>query len=308
MARVAANGMQLEYECLGSPDDPAMLLIMGLGAQLTRWPENFCRKLVEQGFYVIRYDHRDVGLSTHLDGAPVFDLASIARARQLGEPLALPYSLLDMARDAVGLLDALQIDAAHLVGASMGGMIAQLIAAEFPQRTRSLTSIMSTTGNPELPPPSPQAAALLTAKPAQNANFDTRVEEAMRAARLLASPFNLPDARLLRERVSAELQRSDDPQGRARQLAALIADGDRRPSLRQITAPTLVIHGVDDPLVPVAGGRDTAANIRGARLLELEGMGHDLPENLHERIVAAIAENAGAGRAAERAVGGSARA
>ncbi len=288
MAQATANGIDLEYERFGPADADPLLLIMGLGAQLTLWPAELCDALVARGFHVIRYDNRDVGLSTKLDAAGVPDLRAVLSAVMTGQDPQVPYRLDDMAADAVGLLDALGIAAAHIVGASMGGMIAQLVAADFPARTRSLTSIMSTTGNPMLPPATPEAIGVLMSRP-QGGDVESLIDFGVRAARVIGSPAYPAEESALRARVRRDVERSVYPAGFARQMAAIYANGDRRGRLAKIGAPTLVIHGTADPLVPVEGGRDTAASIAGAELIEIAGMGHDLPLPLVEQIADAIA-------------------
>lgn len=293
MPKAQANGIEIEWEAAGDADAPAILLVMGLGAQLTLWPDELVDGLARHGFRVIRYDNRDIGLSTKLDAAGVPDLAKLGLQLMTGGTPDAPYILSDMAADAVGLLDALGIGRAHVVGASMGGMIAQLVAATYPDRVLSLTSIMSSTGNPALPRATAEATAVLMTRP-QGADIDALVAHGIRAAQVIGSPGYPADPALLEARVRANLARSFYPPGFARQMAAIMADGDRRERLRAITAPTLVIHGADDPLVPVAGGRDTAASIPGARLEVVPGMGHDLPTALVGRMVALIAGQAGA--------------
>ena len=288
MAQATANGISIEYERFGPDDAEPVLLIMGLGAQLTLWPMQLCEALVARGFHVIRYDNRDVGLSAKLDAAGVPDLSAVLGAVMTGQDPQVPYRLGDMAADAIGLLDALGIEAAHIVGASMGGMIAQLVAAEYPERTRSLTSIMSTTGNPMLPPPAPEAIGALMSRP-QGGDIDSLVEFGVKTARVIGSPAYPAEEAELRARVRRDVERSVYPAGFARQMAAIYANGDRRSRLAKVGAPTLVIHGTADPLVPVEGGRDTAASIRDAELIEIEGMGHDLPVQLVDRIAEAIA-------------------
>lgn len=288
MAQATANGIEIEYERFGPADAEPLLLIMGLGAQLTLWPVELCEALVARGFHVIRYDNRDVGLSTKLDDAGVPDLPAVLGAVMTGQDPKLPYRLDDLAADAVGLLDALGIDAAHIVGASMGGMIAQLVAATYPERTRALTSIMSTTGNPLLPPATPAAIGALMSRP-QGGDVDSLVEFGVQTARVIGSPAYPADEAALRARVRRDVERSFYPAGFARQMAAIYADGDRRSRLAKVSAPTLVIHGTADPLVPVEGGRDTAASIAGAELIEIDGMGHDLPLPLVDRIADSIA-------------------
>jgi len=278
-----------EYESFGSASHPAMLLIMGLGAQLTRWPLPFCEKLVARGFRVIRFDNRDIGLSGKMDGAPVPEIATIVAARMTGLPVRVPYTLHDMAADTIGLMDALKIDKAHIVGASMGGMIAQLVAADYPQRVLSLTSIMSTTGNPALPPPTPAASAVLMSRSPNPSDLEAYVKHGLNTLRVIGSPGAPFDEAAARERLITDAQRNYNPAGFGRQLAAVTATGDRRDRVRRIRTPTMVIHGADDPLVPLAGGRDTADNIEGAQLRIIEGMGHDMPPKFHDEIVDAIA-------------------
>lgn len=287
MTQTTANGITLEQERFGDPSDPAVLLIMGLGAQLTRWPLPLVNALVAEGFHVIRFDNRDVGLSQKFDAAGVPDLAAIAAALGRGERPQTPYSLDDMAADAAGLLDAMGIAGAHVVGASMGGMIAQLVAANHPERTLSLTSIMSSSGNPALPRSTPEATAVLMTRPKSGDMADI-VAHGVNAAKVVGSPGYPVDEAVLAERIRADAERMSYPPGFARQMAAIYANGDRRARLKTITAPTVVIHGADDPLVPVEAGRDTAASIPGARLVEIAGMGHDLPLPLVPEIVAAF--------------------
>lgn len=288
MPQVHANAITLEYESFGSTANPAVLLIMGLGSQLTRWPVPFCQKLAARGYRVIRFDNRDIGLSTRFDTAPVPELAAIIAARMTGLPVKVPYTLQDMAADAVGLLDALHIEKAHIVGASMGGMIAHLIAADYPQRVLSLTSIMSTTGNPTLPPPTPAASAVLMSRAPHPSNLEAYLAHGVNTARVLASPGAPFDEAALRERMTSDVQRSYNPAGYARQIAAATASGDRREKTRRIQAPTVVVHGADDPLVPLAAGRDTAENIPDAELRIIPGLGHDMPAQFYDTIIDAI--------------------
>ena len=282
-----ANGIALEYESFGDPAHPAMLLIMGLGAQLTLWPLPFVEALAARGFHVIRYDNRDIGLSTKLSHLKPPRLGPLLLKRMIGLNPRVPYRLSDMAADAAGLLDALGIDRAHIVGASMGGMIAQRFAATWPDRTLSLTSIMSTTGNPALPRATREAMAVLT-KRIDPRDVEALVAHGMRAARVIGSPGYPVAADVLEAKVRENVARSVSPDGTARQMAAIIADGDRRGRLARITAPTMVIHGGADPLVPVEAGRDTAASIAGAQIVEIPGMGHNLPLELVPQVVDAI--------------------
>ena len=292
MPQITANGIQIEFETYGDPAHPPLLLVMGLGAQLTLWPIELVEALVARGYYVIRHDNRDIGLSEKFGHHGVPNVKRIALMNLLRIKPRTPYSLADMAADAAGLLDALGIERAHVVGASMGGMIVQLMAVNHPDKLLSMTSIMSTTGNRRLPPPKKAAMnALLNRAPA-NATLDQVIPIGIRVARAIGSPaYPAAEARL-RANIERDYKRSFYPEGAARQISAIIADGDRRQRLKGVTTPTLVIHGADDPLVPVEGGRDTAAHITGAKLIEVPGMGHDLPLELVDTIADAIAEHA----------------
>ena len=284
-----ANSLDLFYEEKGKPSDPALVLVMGLGAQMILWPQGFFTGLADRGFRVVRFDNRDIGLSTKIDKGPPVDVAAAFGRAQAGLPIGAPYTLTDMAEDVVGLLDAIGVERAHLVGASMGGMIAQIVAAEHPKRVRSLTSIMSTSGDPSLPPGDPKAMAALTAPPPPPEDREANIVFGMKLRRAIGSPgFPTPDAEL-RALVAENLERSTYPEGPQRQLLAVLADGSRVERLKKIGAPTLVIHGADDPLLPAESGKDTARHIRGARLLIEPGMGHDLPTALIPTLVDAIA-------------------
>lgn len=287
MPRIRSNGLELEYDSFGDTAGRPLLLVMGLGAQMLLWDEAFCERLADHGHYVVRFDNRDVGLSTKLDHAGVPDVVALIQGLMAGKPVAAPYSLDDMADDAAGLLDALGLESAHICGASMGGMIAQTIAIRHPRRVRSLVSIMSTTGNPSLPPARPEAmAALMTPAPADRHG---NVERAVHVYRTIGSPgFDFDEADV-RERAGLLYDRSYYPAGMVRQMAAILAHGSRVEELRKVGAPTLVIHGDADPLIPVEGGHDTAANIPGASLLVIEGMGHDLPKAAWPTITESIA-------------------
>jgi len=292
MPHAIGNGIRIEYETHGDPANPPLLLIMGLGAQLTLWPIELVEALVARGYYVIRHDNRDIGLSEKFGHAGVPNFRRVALMRLFGLRAKLPYRLTDMADDAAGLLDALGIDNAHIVGGSMGGMIAQLLAIDHAPRVRTLTSIFSTTGNPRLPRPRPEAINALLDRAPANATLDQVIPIGIRVARAIGSPAYPAPEEYLRERIARDYARSFYPEGPARQIAAIMDDGDRRKRLRRVTAPTLVIHGTDDPLVPVEGGRDTARAIPGARLHEIPGMGHDLPLELVDEIADAIAAHA----------------
>jgi pimeloyl-ACP methyl ester carboxylesterase len=292
MANLTANGIRIEYETFGDRLQPALLLIMGLGAQMIFWDDDFCREIASRGFRVIRFDNRDCGLSTHFPEKGVPDVPEAVAAALSGGTVDSSYSLADMAADAVALLDGLGIARAHVVGASMGGMIAQTIAVNHPARVLSLTSIMSTTGNPELPPAKPEAlSVLLTPTPSDRAEF---LDHMVQSFRTIGSPGFALDEAGFRDRVGRAFDRSYDPGGVARQLVAALADGNRKPRLRSVQAPTVVIHGKEDPLVPVEAGIDTADGIPGARLVVIDGMGHDLPRGVWPQIVDAIAEIAAA--------------
>ena len=292
MPQITANGIQLEYEAFGDPANSPLLLVMGLGAQLTLWPLELVDALVARGYYVIRYDNRDIGLSQKFSGSGVPNFKRVAVMRLLGLRARIPYRLSDMAADAAGLLDALGIAKAHVVGASMGGMIVQLMAVGHADKLLSATSVMSTTGNRHLPPPKPEAMKALMNRAPAGATLEQVIPFGISVSRAIGSPaYPAPETRL-RERIERDFKRSFYPEGPARQIAAIVDDGDRRKRLAKVTTPMLVIHGIDDPLVPVEGGRDTAASIPGAKLLEIEGMGHDLPLELVEQISDAIAAHA----------------
>ncbi len=289
--QTTANGLSITYEDKGPRDAPVILLVMGLGGQLTLWPDEFVDALNARGFRTIRYDNRDVGLSTRFEAAGVPNLKWMFVKAAIGLPVRPAYTLADMAADGMALLDRLGIERAHIVGASMGGMIAQHIAARYPERVLSLTSIMSTTGNRRLPRARKEAMQVLANRP-MGGDPEDMIAYSVRAARVIGSPgYHAEEARLQR-RVRADYERGFYPQGVARQMAAIVADGDRRAMLKDVKAPTLVIHGEDDPLVPLAGGRDTAASIAGARLMTIPGMGHDLPLALVDTLTGAIAEHA----------------
>jgi len=278
--------IDLEYEELGAPDGRPLLLIMGLGAQMILWEDDLCAALVERGHRVIRFDNRDVGCSTRLVDAGMPDMARAAHAFFAGLPVEAPYTLSDMAADAAGLLDALAIPAAHVVGASLGGMIAQTLAIEHPRRVRTLTSVMSTTGRADLPPARPDAMAVLMLP--TPADRDAYVERSVHVFRTIGSPGFPFDEERIRGLALRSWERGIFPDGPARQLCAVIASGSRHARLGAVRMPTLVFHGADDPLIPVEHARDTAASIPGAELVIVEGMGHDLPRPVWPRLVDAI--------------------
>jgi len=281
-----SNGIEIEYEVIGPPENRPLLLIMGLGTQMIHWDDELCAELVAHGHRVIRFDNRDVGGSTKLDGNGVPNVLAAMVAAARGATVDTPYRLSDMAADAAGLLDALDIESAHVVGASLGGMIAQTLALEHPDRVRTLTSIMSTTGHPDLPTATPDAAAALF-QPAPS-DREGNIERAVRVFRVIGSPGFPFDEERVRARAARAYDRCFHPAGVARQMIAIIASGSRRDALHTLRVPTLVVHGADDPLIPLACGLDTAESIPGAELLIIEGMGHSLPPATWPRLVEAI--------------------
>ena len=294
IARAVGPGhVDIAYERFGETDLPPVLLLMGLGTQMLGWPDGFCDALTAHG-HVIRLDNRDIGLSSHLNDAPAPDFEAIFR----GDTSSASYTLSDMAGDTVGLLDALGLESAHLVGASMGGMIAQTVAIEHPRRVRSLTSIMSTTGDSSVGQSKPEAMAALFSPPASN-RADA-IERTVSILRVIGSPgFELDEADV-RWRTGLSYDRAHDPVGVGRQFAAIAASGDRTAALRSVSVPTLVLHGADDPLINVSGGRATAQAIAGAELVVFEGMGHHLSRELWAemaRHIGGLVERAEAARA-----------
>ena len=285
MPNVTANGLTIEYDTTGDPGAPAVLLVMGLGAQLIHWHDEFCQALAAVGFFVIRYDNRDVGLSTKTAGPPPDVLAAFQ-----GDTSQATYTLVDMAADGIGVLDALGVGAAHVVGISMGGMIAQHMAIHHPDRILSLCSIMSTpSGDMSSDPASQEANAELLRPPARSRQ--EAVTQSLEAARVIGSPGFPLDEDQIRARAALAYDRCFYPLGAARQLCAIIASGDWRPALAKLEVPTLVIHGGADPLVRPSWGRATADAIPGAELLIVDGMGHDLPRGAWDTLVAAIVAN-----------------
>ncbi|GAB4010755.1 alpha/beta fold hydrolase [Nocardioides ultimimeridianus] len=278
--------LTLAYETFGSPDDPALVLVMGLATQMIGWHDDFCSLIADQGFFVVRFDNRDIGLSTHLDAAGVPDLSPLFSGNPITEA---PYLLGDMADDTVALLDALGIERAHVVGASMGGMIAQEIALRHPDRTATMTSIMSTPA-PQIGAPTPAAMGALLSPPPTTE--DEAAERSVQVYSVVGSPGFPLDTEGLRARGRESFRRANDPAGVARQLAAIHVSGSRIERLADLAVPTLVLHGEDDPLVQVDGGRTTAKAIPGARLVTYPGMGHDLPRELWSDVVGEIVEHA----------------
>jgi pimeloyl-ACP methyl ester carboxylesterase len=271
MTTAQANGINIEFETFGQSEQPTVLLIMGLGAQMTNWDPKLCQAIADLGFYVIRYDNRDVGLSTWFDEAGAC------------------YSIGDMADDAAGLLDYLDIETAHIVGASMGGMIAQAFAIKYPKRTRTLTSIMSTTGDQTVGQPRPEAIVVLMVLPPTSR--DEAIEQSVALWRTIGSPGFAFDEQMVRERAGASYDRAFHPSGTGRQLVAVMTQPDRTTELGQLLMPVLVIHGEEDPLVDVSGGRATAAAIAGSQLKLIPGMGHNLPPELFDEFASDLAKH-----------------
>jgi len=292
--QVKANGLRIEVDDQGPRDGPAMLLVMGLGMQLIAWPQTLVQMLVDRGFRVIRFDNRDIGLSQGFDdaGLPNMALAGLRHALRL--PVHSPYTLGDMARDALGVLDALGVSSAHVCGASMGGMIAQHMAVLAPARVASLTLMMTSSGARHLPQPPWHLQRTLMSRP-MGQSVDAAVQWVLRVLEAIGSPAYPTDPQARRQRVLASVQRAWNPGGSVRQLLAVAADGDRSPLLPRITQPTLVIHGTDDPLVPLACGEDLARRIPGARSDFIAGMGHDLPDALLARFAQGMADNSARG-------------
>ena len=288
--RVPANGIELAYDTFGAADADPLLLIMGLGSQMIAWDDGFCEMLAGRGFRVVRFDNRDVGHSTSMNAGGIPDIAAMMARAFAGESLTAPYLLGDMAADAVGLLDALGIARAHIVGASMGGAIAQEVALRYPSRTKSLVSIMASSGDPMLPPPKPEAMAILfNPTPTDRAAYVERYKATWKVLRAGSFP---DDEALDPARAERMYARGINPPGVARQLAAILASGSRKPRLPSLAVPTLVLHGAADPLVPIEHGRDVAATVPGARLTVIERMGHALPVSMWPQIVDAITTHA----------------
>lgn len=283
MPRASANGIEIEYETFGDPGAAPLLLVMGLGAQMISWDESFCAQLAGRGFHVIRYDNRDSGLSSHLDEAGLPDIMAA-----LGGNATPAYTLDDLADDAMALLDALGIEAAHIVGASMGGFIAQLIAINHPHRVLSLTSIMSGPGGKDAISPKPEGAAILMVAPPSTR--EERIQQGVAIRRTLRGSADAFDEAFERARSARAIDRAYNPLGTGRQLVAILAAESRVERLHKVAVPTLVIHGGDDVLVPVENGRIVAGAVPNARLIEFDGMGHDLPERVWPAVFDAIAD------------------
>lgn len=287
MPRATSNGIELEYEIIGEGEP--LLLIMGLGAQMVLWPDEFCERLAARGYQVIRFDNRDIGLSTKLDDAGVPRVMKMIARSFVGLPVTAPYDLRDMADDTVGLLDHLGIESAHVVGASMGGMITQTMAIMHPHRMRTMTSIMSTTGGRRVSYGHPKSIATLLQKPAKSRS--EAIERQVEFFRVTGGSL-ARDEDKVRERAGRAYDRSFYPKGVARQIAAITASGNRTAALRYVRVPALVMHGSEDSLVPLRGGKATAKAIPGARFHLVRGMGHDFPEPAFPEIVDAISSHA----------------
>ncbi|MCK9307618.1 MAG: alpha/beta fold hydrolase [Methanoculleus sp.] len=285
------DNITIFYEVFGPADRETVLLIAGAGAQMTMWSNGLCAELVERGYRVVRFDNRDTGLSTHLDHLGRPDWVEFFTAASEGRPPPVPYTITDMANDSVGLLDALGIERAHIVGASMGGAIAQRIAIHHPERTCSLTLFFSETGNPEMPGPTEEFLALPPPPPA-GSDVEAIVEHEVLVARTLGSPAYPTGEDVLREYSRQNVERDYDPIALERHSAAITAESDRRELLNQLNVSTVILHGDSDILVPVENGYDLAANIPGADLIVVPGMGHDIPEQLEPAFADAITQAA----------------
>jgi len=289
MAAIEANGITLEYEETGDPSAPVLLMIAGIGCQLIYWPPALITHLADRGLRVIVFDSRDVGLSTKLEALGLPDLKTEILKNMQGQKVDAPYHLTDMAADTIGLLDALGIGRAHILGHSLGGMIGQIVSASYPDRCLSFTSISSTSGNRSLPPGKPEALQALLTPPADPTDRESVIEKALWSRPALGSPAYPASEDEIRARAGAAFDRCLYPIGFGRQMLASMANGSRVELLKTIITPALVIHGKEDPLIPVESGRDTAAHISGARMAEIDGMGHDLPSQLSAHFADLIA-------------------
>lgn len=288
MLKTNSDNIEIAYETIGDPESKPLLLIAGLGSQMYAWSDEMCNNLANSGFFVIRFDNRDVGLSTKFGDAGIPDFTEINAAYARGEKPRVPYTLEDMVNDAVGILDALKIDKAHICGASMGGMIAQVLAYAHPSRVSSLAIVMSTTGNPELPQGKPEILIRFFAPiPSEREAY---IDESVRRARLIHGAFDFDEVQA-RQYITKEYDRCYYPEGAIRQLVALAIPGNIQPGISAIRAPTVVIHGSEDPFYPVEVGKVIAGAIPGAELLILDGMGHSFPREVIPSIVNAIIKN-----------------
>lgn len=287
-----SNGIELAYEDMGDPDDPVVLMIMGLSAQMTLWPQEFCERIVEQGFRVVRFDNRDIGLSTKMAGQRIEGSTLLRLLRtELGASSKVPYNLTDMALDTKGLLDHLEIPRAHVVGASMGGMIAQLFSGLYPERVLSTAVIFSSTNEAFLPPPDPRALLPLLKGPGPDATREEIIAHSAKTLRVIGSPaYPTPMDELL-TRAGEMYDRSYNPAGAMRQMAAVTGTGSLRRIAAQISAPTVVVHGLADRLMRPSGGRAVARAVKGSKLHLIDGMGHDIPRPLWDEILGEIGAN-----------------
>lgn len=289
MPSVQANRIQIEYQTFGSTDSRPLLLLRGLGTQMIQWDPDFCSQLADAGHHLVIFDNRDVGLSSHFSGARVPSLSELIQARARGETPSVPYTLHDMAADVIGLMDALELESAHIAGISMGGMIVQQTAIEHPNRVRSMTSIMSSSGEPGLPGATPEAQAALS-EPAPRER-EAYIEYSVRTGRAFAGHGFPYDDEARREIAGKVFDRAFDPEGIARQMAAVVTGGSRASGLASLGVPSLVIHGSDDPLIPLSAGEATARAIPGAPLVVVEGMGHDLPRGAWPQVIRALGDH-----------------
>jgi len=277
MPHVTANNIQIAYEDFGNPTDPAVLMVMGLGGQLTMWPDQLIQDLVAGGHRVVTFDNRDIGLSHHHKSEKTPNLIRQMLLRRLGIRVKSPYALIDMARDTIGLMEALKLERAHLVGISMGGMIAQHVASLEADRVSSLTAIMTTTGNPKLPRPAGKVMQAMLRRGPQPTTRDAIIDQSVNTFGIIGTPGEDHNTNGMRDRITRSYDRSYNPAGVIRQMSAIVAAGDFRKHTRSIKVPTLVVHGSEDPLVPIEGGYDIAKLVPGARMEVIQGMGHDVP-------------------------------
>lgn len=287
--KVKANSIEINYDTFGEPTNPAIILIMGIACQMIIWKDENCQNIAKQGYFVVRFDNRDIGLSSKLDSEPVPNIMQLVADIQQRKPVTVPYTLSDMAKDTIGLMDALHINKAHIVGYSMGGMIAQTIAIEYPDRVKTLTSMCSTTGNPTLPQAKPEAMAVLLTPP--RAERNQNIEQSVANWKILFGLKYHFNEKYFQEIFAKVYDRNFYPKGIARQFAAILASGSRNNMLKELKIPSLVIHGDADPLIPVEAGKDTAQSIPNAELLIIDGMGHIMPDEVADQIKEAIIKN-----------------